>query len=623
MGCSHICRRIKEWNKLLIVFILPLVLLPIIIGNESPVARCAYAVVIVGTFWVVEALPIAVTSLIPVFLFPLLGIMPSDEVCANYANDTLMLFFGSLVVAAAVERWNLHKRIALRALTLVGPEPRWLMLGIMLPTWFLSMWMSNTATTAMMIPILNAILSQIKAVMDKVHDDEDENSEKCRLNSLENGGDIPNGTVDVKVFIEMDDILEPGHPVTLPVPNRPPLHLENSVMSEKKRQREKEFKALCKTFALCTAYASNSGGVATLTGTPPNIILKGQADILYANHGLPSSITFANWLVLGIPLSLAVFLFSWVWLQIYSLGKKCLCCIKNDDDFSQVKAHLKHEYKKLGPMSFAEKIVLTIFVFLALLWVMRNPVIVPGWGMLFQKGFVKDSTAAMFIATLLFVLPSEFPNFRKPISSGQSDLLTGKKEYIPLLTWKYANDKMAWGVILLMGGGFALADGCAKSGLSEWMSTKLTLFGGLPPWVISMILAYITAAITNITSNAATATLFLPIVGSLAIQLEIHPLYFMIPCALASSFAYLLPVGTPPNAIVFSTGYLKISDMFKAGLVVNFGSVLLLVVFTNLVAFPVFDLGNIPIEFLNSTHGIHKIAVLANDTLGYNITSGP
>ncbi|XP_045171468.2 solute carrier family 13 member 2-like isoform X2 [Mercenaria mercenaria] len=722
MGFGSILRHIIEWRKFLIIVFLPLVLLPIPVTRQTSVAKCAYAVIIIGVFWVMEVMPIAVTSLIPIFIFPILGIMPSSEVCVNYANDTLMLFMGSLVVAAAVERWNLHKRIALRALTLVGPEPRWLMLGVMLPTWFLSMWMSNTATTAMMIPILNAILTQIREVKQKVHEDKrrDSYDETTCLQETHNGH-IPqeHPKREVKVMLEMDNILEPGHPVTLlaessslqvpveqerfkrvesdasinaadftsrsmlthPVENDRPITRENTAYENSaKCEDEKEYEQLAKTFALCTAYAANAGGiatltgtppniilkgqadipmsnntrrgersnmqaetdrefeelaktfatcvayaascggVATLTGTPPNIILKGQADILYNEYNIPSAITFANWLVVGIPLSLIVFIATWIWLQIYALRKKCLCCVKSDDDYSAVKVHLRHEYHRLGPMSFAEKVVLCDFVMLALLWIMRNPVFMPGWGKLFPERYVQDSTAAIFMSVMLFVLPSDLPFLKK--KAQRTDELTARHAYIPLLTWKYVNDKMAWGVLLLMGGGFALADGCSKSGLSLWLSDQLTIFADLPDWLTAALLAYITAAITNVTSNAATATLFLPIVGGLAIRLAVHPLYFMIPCAVAASFAFMLPVGTPPNAIVFSTGYLKVSDMMKAGFVINIISVGILCLALNSFIYPVFDLGNIPDAFLsNKTSGVTQVITGVNNTLSYNVTN--
>lgn len=664
MGC---CRGILEWKNFIIVFLTPFVLSPLLIaGQGSSVAKCAFAVILIGVYWVLEVMPIAVTSLIPIFLFPLMGIMPSKDVCANYANDTLMLFFGSLVVAAAVEQWNLHKRIALRALTLVGPEPRWLMLGIMLPTWFLSMWMSNTATAAMMIPILSAILSQMKTVK--------ENAQKREASDIEIYIPKQNGYVqchqndqdniqqkEVQVTLEMENILDKNHPFLLQLKNDsvPRVASDASINAEdfastalltgkvKSRdtkaehrvdrvksteEAEKEFAQLAKTFSLCVAYAANCGGIATLTGTPPNIILKGQADILFQEYDADSGITFATWLIVGIPLSFLTFMVTWICMQVYALRKNFLCCIKQRESFEAVKHHMKQEYDRLGRMSFAEIIVLCLFILLALLWITRNPVFIPGWGQLFREKFVKDSTAAIFISVLVFVLPSKPPGFcrRESDYTPSKDELIGGKSYIPLLDWKTAQQKVSWGVLLLMGGGFALAEGCAKSGLSEWLSEKLTVFGGLPHLAIATILAYITAAVTNVTSNAATATLFLPIVGGLAIRLSMHPLYLMIPTAVAASFAFVLPVGTPPNAIVFSTGHLKISDMAKAGVIVNILAVFILFICMAAFIIPVFHLDTLPDFVLahnNLTQGVlaqnnitQVVNNMLNDTISYNVT---
>ncbi|KAH3888914.1 hypothetical protein DPMN_012959 [Dreissena polymorpha] len=329
-------------------------------------------------------------------------------------------------------------------------------------------------------------------------------------------------------------------------------------------------------------------------------------------------------MAIGVPMSVAVFLATWLWLQIFSLGKKCLCCFKTDDDYSAVRVHLQHEYKKLGKWSFAEALVMADLVILAFLWIARNPVVVPGWGALFKTKYVEDSTAAIFMSVILFFLPSKLPKFGKKDDEHKKDEWTATSEYVPLLTWKYVNNKMAWGVLLLMGGGFALADGCATSGLSEWISEKLTVFENLPTWMTSALLTFITAAITNVTSNAATSTLFLPIVGGLAIKISVHPLYFMIPCAVAASFAYMLPVGTPPNAIVFSTGYLKIIDMIKAGGVINVIAVLIVCICMNTFVMPIFHLYTIPEAFLtNHTSGDLVVQGLNHSTVGtalYNTT---
>ncbi|KAK3581969.1 hypothetical protein CHS0354_023442 [Potamilus streckersoni] len=621
---GSLCR----WKAPIIVILLPLLLLPLPLVLASKVSKGAYVVLIMGTFWVLEVMPIAVTSLIPIILFPLLGIMPAREVCFNYAEDTIILFLGSLIVAVAVERCNLHRRIALRALTLVGPEPRWLLLGIMSPCWFLSMWMSNTATAAMMMPILNAILKQIKDVT--LPDIEE---------ARHSGDDVIDDDNDVEITTELHGIsIE-----TTPLKSKAKNQKENTENTPRSRaDKEADFHELAKIFALGIAYAANAGGVATLTGTPPNIILKGYIDKFYRPYNIDPGLTFANWLIFGLPTSVLVFLMTWLWLQLWYLRKRCLCCIKDNRSWDAVKEHLRMEYTSLGSMTFAEVVVAVCFILLAVLWITRDPQFIDGWGALFPNGFVKDSTPAIFVSLIMFVLPVYPPRWfsccwRKYEQEANLTVTetnefavanTEKNQFnqegfTPLLTWKTVNDAIAWDVVLLMGGGFALADGCSKSGLSDWIGIKLEVLGTLSPWAISLLLAFGVAAVTNITSNSATATVFLPIAADLALRLEINPMYLMIPVAVSASFAYVLPVGTPPNAIVFTSGYLQMIDMLKIGIVVNVLAVLILVLMNGTLAVVAYDLDSFPLAFrkqANTTLNASSVISFSNSLIGYNVT---
>ncbi|XP_052074962.1 Na(+)/citrate cotransporter-like isoform X2 [Mytilus californianus] len=636
---------ITKWKNFLIVFIVPIILLPIVFHFETKPARCAYGVIVIGTYWVLEVMPLAVTSLLPVVLFPMLGVMPVQKICQSYFKDTLMLFLGSLVVAVAVEKWDLHRRIALRALTLVGPQPRWLMLGIMFPCWFLSMWMSNTATTAMMVPILNAILKQIKEAREtgpnaktnsfklnpenkRMLETSFTNNENIEDNALqEKGANGDTNTMEMQTLTKKDvvEIEEEDGPI---------------------KSEDKEFIQLAKTFSLCVAFSANIGGVATLTGTPPNIVFKGIAEDEFKIYGMDSGITFANWLVIGLPLSIVCFIFLWGWMQFYFDGKKCFPCVERGEEgsYDNVKKFLHTEYLSLGSMTFAEKMVLGDFVLLAVLWITRNPQFVPGWGALFPTKYITDSVPAILMAVVLFILPSQPPGFlrnqqlncTKATSQEEDEAISNdevvveldkakKDEYVPLLNWRIVHEKLAWGVILLMGGGFALADACKASGLSNTIAESLSFLSGIPPWVSVLILTIIVAAITNITSNAATTTIFVPIVFHLAIQLGVHPLFFMIPITLSASFAFLLPVGTPPNAIVFSTGYLTIKDMVFGGAVVNIVTVLIMNLCFNAYISPFLGLSVFPEELRkqidNGTLPVNGTLLLVNQTLnaGYTI----
>nr|KAG5691116.1 hypothetical protein BaRGS_030924 [Batillaria attramentaria] len=531
------------------------------------------------------------------------GIMTAKEVCMSYVKDTLMLFLGSLVVAVAVERWNLHRRLALRTLTLVGPQPRWLLLGIMFPCWFLSMWMSNTATTAMMMPIVTAILHQIR---------------DSRRSSRPRSEDSDDNEVKIVIADGKD--------------NEETFEMIARSQAERE-QDDREFTGLAKTFALCTAFSANCGGMATLTGTPPNVIFKGLSDTLYLKYGARNPINFASWLIIGVPLSFICFIFLWFWMQLYGQGLKCFKCCSKDNSFAAVKRVLQAEYRKLGSMTFAEALVLSLFIVLALLWVTKSPGFIPGWSLLFQKGYVGDSTPAILISVLLFILPARPPRWLaccRSKSTAINEALEPVTGYQAILTWKVVNEKMAWGVLLLMGGGFALADGCQISGLSKWVSGHLAGMSQMPPWAISVVLSLFIAVATEVTSNSATTTLFVPVAGDLAVQLGVNPLYFMIPCTISASLAFLLPVATPPNAIVFASGYLRVRDMVLVGIPIQIFALVALNFATSTWAASAYDLFNLPDAFrlntslpfipLNATSGFSNVTL---DLLNLNSTFVP
>ncbi|XP_057216704.1 solute carrier family 13 member 5a isoform X2 [Triplophysa rosa] len=500
------------------------------------VAKCAYVVALMAVYWCTEVLPLAVTALLPAVLFPLFRIMESKDVCMQYLKDTNMLFLGGLMVAVAVEHWNLHKRIALRVLLFVGVRPALLMLGFMGVTAFLSMWISNTATTAMMVPIVQAVLEQLNNRAEQEQMSPAEREEKNTEIQI-------NNRVVLNGRISMDSGGEENH-----------------------RETEERIN-LCKGLTLCVCYAASIGGTATLTGTGPNLVLMGQMSQLFPDN--PDVINFASWFGFAFPNMIIMLTLAWLWLQIVFLGcnfKKTWGCgtVKTEKDIAAYNV-IKEEHRRLGPMSFGELSVLALFVLLVVLWFTRDPGFVDGWATHFfnaDKEFVTDATVSVFVAALLFVFPSKPPqlcSWRKQSfdTAPQSD-----SDPTPaLLTWKVTQKKMPWSIILLLGGGFALAKGCEVSGLSKWLGDQMSPLQSIPPWAIAIVLCLMIATFTECTSNVATATLFLPILASMSQSIGINPLYVMIPCTLSASFAFMLPVATPPNAIVFSYGYLKVSDM--------------------------------------------------------------
>ncbi|NXE65957.1 S13A5 protein, partial [Calcarius ornatus] len=548
-------------------------------------ARCAYIIIIMAVYWCTEVIPLAVTSLMPVVFFPLLGVQTSKKVCLQYLNSTNMLFFGGLIVAISVEQWNLHKRIALKVLLILGVKPALLMLGFMVVTAFLSMWISNTATTAMMVPIVQAVLDQLDVTE---HD----------LAMVEGATGQTNTAIELEEKSKSESAAVSG--------------VSNEQVSDdpKPPEENKTRKRICKGMTLCVCYAASIGGTATLTGTGPNVVLKGQMNQLYPDSN--DIVDFASWFGFSFPNMVLMLVLAWLWLQCSFMGlnikKNWGVGTAKTDKEKAAYSVLKAEMKKLGPMSYAEINVLLLFILLVVLWFSRNPGFIKGWANILFKGgekYITDSVPAMFVALLLFVLPAQKPQcigWNPSESDPEQTEEDKKKQFLsaPLLDWNVVQRKMPWSIVLLLGGGFALADASASSGLSAWMGRQMTPLGSIPPWAIASVISLITAVFTECTSNVATATLFLPVFSSLAESIKIHPLYVMLPGTLSASFAFMLPVATPPNAIVFSYGHIRVLDMVKAGLVLNIIAVCCVTLAINTWGRPMFQLDTFP-AWANST----------------------
>lgn len=578
------CSALLTVRNIVIVVLTPIVLLPLLLLVDGDEAKCGYCIIIMAVFWITEALPIAVTSLLPIILFPMVGLMYAKDVSSTYINDTAMLFVGGLIVAAAIEYWNIHKRLALRVLMFVGSEPRWLMFGMMLPTWFLSMWISNTATTAMMIPIANAVLVQLKKTRDK---------------------DV---TLDVKVVDEEDIEL------TVTVKDEAKTSTNGNIKNGIDKQGEEtnesgdrksdettetEYLRMCKALSLAIAYSANCGGVASLTGTGPNVIMKGAADNVFQQRNMTSPVTFATWMQYCLPISAIIVIFVWIWLQVLFLRCKTYNS-GSPEQAKRVRNAVRKQYEELGPITFGQVAVIVHFTLLAVLWVTRELGGVGGWGDIFDERTVTDSTPVILISISLFLFPSMLPhNFKEK-----------GKPLPPLLPWQAAEKMVPWGVVLLLGGGFALAKGSQVSGLSKLIGDQLTVFKDFEPWLMNLVLCFIVAGATEVTSNTAICTLMMPIMNELALTLEVNPLYFMFPTAIATSFAFMLPVATPPNAVVFSYGFVKVLDMVIAGFLLNIIAVLVLVFGTETWGDAIFGFHTLPDGF----------RVAGNQSLATNVT---
>ncbi|XP_036124932.1 solute carrier family 13 member 2 [Molossus molossus] len=578
------------YRSYLIVYFLPIFLLPLPLLIPTKEAYCAYSIIVMALFWCFEALPLAVTAFLPLILFPMMGIMDASEVCIEYLKDTNILFIGGLLVAIAVEHWNLHKRIALRVLLIVGVRPALLMLGFMVVTAFLSMWISNTATTAMMVPIAHAVLEQLHKAP--------------AVKDMENGSDNP--TFELQESSPQKEAAKLDNGQVYPVPPGP---------LESRAQRSQEQIRFSQGMSLCVCYSASIGGIATLTGTTPNLVLQGQINSLFPENA--NVVNFASWFSFAFPAMIILLLLAWLWLQFlflgYNLRKNFGIGGQARDQEQAAFQVIQKEHKQLGPMTFAETAVTILFVLLVLLWFTREPGFFTGWGSLaFPQpngaSLVSDGTVAIFISIIMFMVPSKIPGLTRDPEN------PGKLQAPPaLLNWKTVNEKMPWNIVFLLGGGFALAKGSEQSGLSKWLGEKLTPLQSVSAPAIALILCLLVATFTECTSNVATTTLFLPILASMAQAICLHPLYIMLPCTLAASLAFMLPVATPPNAIVFSFGGLKVSDMARTGFLLNILGVLVIMLAINSWSFPIFKLHTFP-SWAYSKNTTHCMGSQANAT---------
>ncbi|XP_059112516.1 solute carrier family 13 member 1 [Peromyscus eremicus] len=588
--------RALVYRRFLIVVLSVLFLLPLPLIIRTKEAECAYVLFVVAILWITESFPLSITALLPGLMFPMFGIMPSARVASSYFKDFHLLLIGVICLATSIEKWNLHKRIALRMVMMVGVNPAWLTLGFMSSTAFLSMWLSNTSTAAMVMPIVEAVAQQIISA-----EAEAEATQMTYFNESATHGLEVDETV---IGQETNERKEKAKPVpgssndTGKVSSKMETG-KNSVTGAKYRSKKDHM--MCKLMCLSIAYSSTIGGLTTLTGTSTNLIFSEHFNTRYPDC---RCLNFGSWFLFSFPIAVILLLLSWIWLQWLFLGfnfKEMFKCGKTKTLKEKACAEvIKQEYEKLGPIRYQEIVTLVIFILMALLWFSRDPGFVTGWSVLFSKypGYVTDSTVALVAGLLFFLIPAK--ELTKTTSTGEIVAF----DYSPLITWKEFQSFMPWDIAILVGGGFALADGCQESGLSSWIGSKLSPLGSLPVWLIILISSLMVTSLTEVASNPATITILFPILSPLAEAIHVNPLHILLPSTLCTSFAFLLPVANPPNAIVFSYGHLKVIDMVKAGLGVNIlgVAVVMLGMFTWIE--PMFNLYEYPSwapDFLNQT----------------------
>uniref|UniRef100_I3JXC5 Solute carrier family 13 member 1 n=1 Tax=Oreochromis niloticus TaxID=8128 RepID=I3JXC5_ORENI len=583
MGDRRMLKKLSQalWNyhSLLLIILTPLLLLPLplVIGTKE--AQCGFVLLLMAIYWITEVIPLSMTAMLPAILFPLCGIMSSSSVAKEYFNNFHFLLVGVICLATSIEKWGLHRRVALRPVTLVGVNPAWLLLGFMSGCAFLSMWVQNTSAVTMVMPIVDAVLKQILKANEEGYSGEDnptlelDEINNCTAKNKETLSDSTQPDVPRETFTS----------VQIPAESQPAADeaAENVPTASHRDTGCRQGRMLCKAMCIGIAYSSNIGGITTLPGTSPNLIFAEHLNRVYPDC---NSINFGNWLLLCLPISVIMLLLTWFWLYWLFIGSdfKFLwqCRGEQSERERAVKKVLEDEYKKLGAISSQEIFTGVVFVVMILLWLTRSPGFIPGWGSLFphKSNYITDATVALVLGVLLFFVPAHGPS----------------RKYESMISWKEFQASMPWQVALLVGGGFALAKGAEESGLSLWVARLMTPLGDLPVLATVTIACLIVTTLTEVTSNAATITIFLPILSPLAEAIHVNPLYILIPATLCTSFSFLLPVSNPPNAVVYAYGHITIMDMVKAGLGVNMIGVLALLLAIATWGIPLFSLDTYP-----------------------------
>ncbi|GAB3221270.1 SLC13 family permease [Mycolicibacterium hippocampi] len=477
-------------------------------GDLAHPAKVTAAIaVLMGVWWMTEAIPIPATALLPLVAFPILvGDVSVSDVGAYYGSDIIFLFMGGFLIALAMQRWNLHRRIALLTVRAMGTSATRVIAGFMLATAFLSMWVSNTATAVMMVPIGVSVL-MLAGTVSAPRKDEDP-ADNASDEGVSEGADE-----EVKEQVKQSNF---GTALMLGI-----------------------------------AYAASVGSLATIIGTPPNTLLVGY---LQDEHDI--NISFGQWMLLGLPLASILLVITWVLLTKFVFKPEI-------DELPGGKQLFNTELAKLGKPSAGEQRVAIIFALAAISWI--------SFPLIWEDPPISDAGIAIAAGVLLFILPA------------------GAKLGVRLLDWSTAV-QLPWGVLLLFGGGLALSSQFSNSGLTEWIGTQAQTLQGLSILLLVGIITTAVIFLTELTSNTATAATFLPVIGGVAIGIGADPLLLTIPVALAATSAFMLPVATPPNAIVFGTGYVNIGSMVKGGIWLNLIAILLISVATTTLAVWVFDI---------------------------------
>ncbi|XP_018788165.1 PREDICTED: protein I'm not dead yet-like [Bactrocera latifrons] len=513
---GHLCK--FHWRGIVLI-VTPFLLLPIIIpGYERPL-RCLYVFSLMSIYWLTTAVPLQVTGLLPFVLLPFLGLMDSTPTCKQYFTVPLAIFIGGAIVGLSIESSNLGKRVALGLLTVLGVSPKRIIITLILTTGFFSMWMQNTITTAMMLPLVKAVLDEFEAGGLKIKEDKKP---------------------------EQDE------------ENRESSHIATG-------------------YYLAVCYSATIGGCASLIGTSTNIATKGQYENLFVNT--TDIIDFPKALAYNIPWVLVALVLLYFTLLMTHFGlfrpKSVTGAALSSftKSSNEVTTAVKQKFEDMGPMSIHEIQVAIISILMIFLLTFQSPGIITGWAdPMNKKGFIKGATPMIAVVVMLFYFPARYTFFKFCCGKGPFPSSAEK----PLLSWKYVNNNFPWGIVFVLGSGFALSKSFIESGLSLWLADKVSTFNGLPLPVLQLFSLLVSAFLTTFTLNTGVCNIVVPIIAEIARNAQTHPLNLIYPAGLGCCVAFLLPISTPPNALVAEQANISWKKMFVGGLIPTFTTIILI-----------------------------------------------
>ncbi|OQV25466.1 Solute carrier family 13 member 1 [Hypsibius exemplaris] len=618
---SHVLARLKIifknagiW-KLILFFLGPTLLSPIIIYNQTASAKAGFILILVTFFLVVEIVPLSATALMAICLMALTGVQGTAETAKTFATETFFLLTSVLILAISIEETMLHNRLALLALRIIGVSPSKLILGFLLISGLLSMWMSNTAVALMILPIAMAVsksltpdepedeeiplgipiqeqVRRLSVSVDRLHKKSTGNISQRSFKVIDYI-ETPNDMADVLVEESTTFIEEKGSQYGLAPASARRMSLKPATP---KWQTE-----IGKALQLSTAYGANIGGMATLIGAYPNMVMKINVEKIY---GMETSLNFTTFFLVAAPIAILSLIASWIVLSVIFVPGWIQFWKRKLNDTTKTKgvmATLDDRLKELGPMRESEITVSCIFLTVVILWLLRDPRVFPGWAAILRPGCASDSVPAMLGALLLFILPV----------SGK-DLYNGN--YAPILTWKRVVTKFPWELLLFVGGLTSITSLADKSGLMTSLAKEIPDLRSLPPLVVATGVSLLASFLTEIMSGGVLTAILTPILANVAEDMGVNPLYFMLAATISSQFAFMVPISSFPTMIIKSAGSVTNWDMAKAGFGPKVVCTIMLILGLEILGILVFDIRTFPDWAEAHLRERHNTFLVTNDT---------